>query len=204
MKRINIEQGSAEWLAYRKQHVMATDASIICGDYPYKTLHELWLEKQPDFVPEPPNEHMLRGQLLEPVARAIFIKETGIEVSPEVVEHDMQWWAGASLDGISNDGKTLLEIKCPSHRNHLFALEIGVREYWKVQIQHQLFVTGANVCYFMSYNQDFEDGKKFVFRKMFPDWEFIDEMIAAERYFYDINMMGEIPPDVNPLYKGIA
>jgi putative phage-type endonuclease len=200
MKRIDLQQGSPEWLAYRKQHIMATDASIISGLYPYKTLHDLWLEKQPNFVSEPPNEHMLRGQALEPEAREIFIRETGLQVAPAVVEHSSHWWAGASLDGISTHGNIVLEIKCPSERNHLFSLEIGIREYWQVQIQHQLFVTGAEMAIFMSYNPDFEDGKKFIFRDVFPNEEFIKGMIMDERYFYDIHMLAEVEPNVNQLY----
>ena len=199
MKIINLEQRSAEWLAWRKERVTATDAAVICGSNRYKTLHDLWLEKQPNFVPGPPNEHMLRGELLEPEARALFIQDTGIEVEPIVAEHSSQCWAGASLDGISTCGKILLEIKCPSHRNHLFSLECGILEYWQAQIQHQFFVTGAEIAFFMSYNPDFEDGRKFIVRDLLPDWEFIERMVAAERYFYDINMLGEVEP-VKQLY----
>jgi putative phage-type endonuclease len=201
MKILNLEQGSAEWLAYRKQHIMATDAAIICGLYPYKTQHDLWLEKRPNFVPEPPNEHMLRGQHLEPIAREIFIRETGIHVAPAVIEHDTHWWMAASLDGLSTCKKIVLEIKCPSERNHLFSLECGILEYWQVQMQHQLKAAEADITYFMSYNPDFDVGRKFIIRQLFPNKEFIKDMMAAERYFYDINMMGEIEPNVKPLYK---
>lgn len=195
MKLIDLEQGTEPWKQWRRGRICGTDASIICGLYPYKTVHDLWLEKQPNFIPEPANEAMLRGNALEPEARQLFIEVTGIQVAPAVVEYENHSWAGASLDGLSRNSKTLLEIKCPGQRNHLFSLEIGILEYWQVQIQHQFFVTGADICYFMSYNPDFEDGKKYIIRKIFPDWVFIEDMVAAERYFYDINMSADVEPE---------
>lgn len=206
MKRIDLEQGSPDWLLWRKSRICATDASIICGLYPYKTPRELWLEKKPGFIPEPPNEAMLRGQILEPVARERFIQETGIHVVPACVEHDSHWWMGASLDGISTCGKILLEIKCPGKRNHAFSIEIGVLEYWKAQIQHQLFITGSDVAYFVSYNPDFDPGHQFVLRKVLPDVEFMARMLDAESRFYHINIRSNVePPDhVNPLYIDAA
>lgn len=201
MKVLNYTQGSADWLAWRQTRITATDAACILGLNEYKSAHQLWQEKLGLVDPEPINEAMLRGQELEPVAREIFIKETGIFVEPRVVEHSEHWWMGASLDGLSTCGKIVLEIKCPGNRNHLFALAIGIREYWEIQMQHQLFVTGADIAYFISYNPDFEEGRKWATYSMLPNAEFMAAMFDAEKYFYDVNICGMVDPDsINRLY----
>jgi hypothetical protein len=54
---------------------------------------------------------MTRGKDLEVEARAAYIKEVGKTVKPACVENIKNPWLRASLDGISNDGKTILEIR---------------------------------------------------------------------------------------------
>ena len=139
MKIISLAQGSQEWLDWRKTRITATDASVIMGVNPFKNVSTLWKEKL-DIVAAPTaNERMLRGQELEPVARQLFIEETGIDVEPLVVESDEFYWMGASLDGINDTRKIIIEIKCPSSDTHLLAVDGSIRPYYMVQMQHQLY-----------------------------------------------------------------
>src|SRR6188768_314631 len=107
MKQVTLEQGSKSWLSFRRNKIGSSDSSSImqCG---YKTPYQLYLEKLGLFE-QPLTHAMLRGQELEPLARTKFKDVTGIETFPVVVEHDDRSWQVASLDGLSNDGKTFVE-----------------------------------------------------------------------------------------------
>src|SRR5947207_6179700 len=123
MKIINHVQGSDEWLLWRQDRITATAAGVIMGLNPWKTLNDLFDEMLGIKPPEPLNDKMRRGQELEPVARDLFIKETGISVTPICCEHDTEWWMAASLDGISQDHTIVCEIKCPRLKTHQEAID---------------------------------------------------------------------------------
>ena len=54
-----------------------------------------------------------RGRELERFARRAYERQTGIQMEPLCLVHEEFQWMRASLDGLSFDGSTLLEIKCP-------------------------------------------------------------------------------------------
>ena len=54
-----------------------------------------------------------RGRELERFARRAYERQTGIQMEPLCLVHEEFEWMRASLDGLSFDGSTLLEIKCP-------------------------------------------------------------------------------------------
>ena len=153
MKIISVEQGSEEWISWRKEKITASDAPVILRSNKYITPVTLWEEKM-DIIPQRPiNEHMERGRLLEPIARKLFIEQTGIHVEPLVVENDHLSWMGASLDGIDISKKILIEIKCPTITGHLEAINKEIKPMYRDQMQHQLAVTGAEICFYITYNE---------------------------------------------------
>lgn len=183
MKIISLQQGSAEWLDWRKTKITATDASSIMGLNEFKDVKTLWREKL-DMVAAPPaNERMLRGQKLEPEARALFIEEMGINVEPLVVESEEFYWMGASLDGIDDSRKIIIEIKCPSVDSHTLAIAGGIRPSYKAQMQHQLCTAEAEICYYVSYNPSYDPYLNII--EVYRDDAFIEEMIEKERYFFE-------------------
>jgi len=182
MKIIPHIQGDPSWLLWRKQRVTATSCSTIMGLNPWKTLGELWDDMMGISAPIS-NDAMRRGQELEPIARELFIKETGIHVEPVCCEHDDDWWMAASLDGISQDHKTVCEIKCPTKmKTHLEAIEGEIPRYYYAQCQHQLFVTGADIVFYTSYHPDHE--KSLVIKEIFPDLQFIETLRIKSKIFY--------------------
>ena len=86
MKEIKLEQGSPEWLAWRKTVITATDASIILGNNPWDTPYTCWQRKLGLIEEKKSNEAMERGKRLEPEARAQFMDHYGIYMEPRVVE----------------------------------------------------------------------------------------------------------------------
>ena len=182
----NMEQGSAEWLALRKTKITATDASAILGVNPWKTKFQLYNEKISDAPPAPPNERMQRGIDLEPVARDLFWLQTGEAVKPAIIVKD---WAMASLDGLSDDGAIVLEIKCPGEKDHSIALSGAVPEHYYPQLQHQIYVSGVNEMFYYSF--DGFDGVAVIVRR---DQEYIDRMVEEEKKFYEM-LMSRTPPE---------
>lgn len=184
--RTDLNQGSEEWLLWRQKNITATDCSVILNKNPFNSPFDLWEEKLLMKPRQEVNKAMLRGQQLEPEAREIACNELGIEFEPACVESSEYPWMVASLDGLSPCLEYILEIKCPNSATHIFAIEGGIHNYYMAQMQHQLCVTGANLCYYMSYNPDYHC--KFKILEVLPDKEYIAELIEMEHKFYEENL----------------
>ncbi len=183
----DLEQGTAEWLSLRTTKITSTDAAVIVGSSHWKTRIQLYNEKISDapittFV----NDRMKRGTELEPVARQLFCIQNGIEVFPRVVTRD---WAMASLDGMSEDGKQSVEIKCPGDKDHALALSGRIPDHYYPQLQHQLYVTGLNSIFYYSF--DGTDGVTLVVKR---DDAYIEKMVEQEKIFYDC-IVNKTPPE---------
>ena len=180
-------QGSAAWLAFRKTRITATDAVAIMGASKYKTVKQLYIEKTTDVAPMIPNKYMQRGIDLEPVARELLSLALGIPLFPKVVlgrEHD---WMMASLDGISEDGNTVIERKCPNKKCQL-AYQGQIPDWYYPQVQHQMSVTGVDKVYYYSF--DGIDGDMVIVPR---DDAYISVMIEKEKEFYNCMMAGISP-----------
>lgn len=183
MKIVQIEQGTPEWLQWRLNRITATDCAVIMGISPFKDVHMLWYEKNELVAHKSITEPMKRGNALEPIARELFISKVGIEMNPICIEHDEIFWHASSLDGIDETKKILLEIKCPNLEKH-FSRKID--DHYLAQMQHQLYTSGADICYFCSYHPDDED--KIWVQEIYPNREFQEEMIEKEMEFYEKEM----------------
>jgi putative phage-type endonuclease len=65
-------------------------------------------------------------------------------MEPLCLVHEEFDWMRASLDGLSFDGSTLLEVKCPlSLRDRAPVQEGRVPSQYYAQLQYQLEVSGA-------------------------------------------------------------
>ncbi len=145
MRIIELEQGSKEWLDWRKSLLTATDAAPVLGISPYTTAYQLWKRKLGLMLELVSTPAMQRGVRDEPIAREMFIKKTGINMKPCCVESDAYNFIGASLDGMSDCGKYILEIK-----SQRFVDAVPAFHY--AQIQHQFMATDyrAKLCYYVS------------------------------------------------------
>jgi len=149
MKRIELEQGSQEWLEWRRGKRMASETAAVMGISPYSSPAQVRKEKQGrgrTFV----TDAMQRGHDEEPRAREAYESATGTLYQPAVFE-DGDF--GASVDGITMEGDQLLEIKTPakgrdSDRWNEVA-EGAISDYDYAQVQHQMMVTGAADCVFL-------------------------------------------------------
>ncbi len=182
MKIIELEQGSPQWLSFRQKHIQATDAPIILGLNNFKGVHQLWQEKMGFIEPEPCNPAMLRGQELEPIARELLCKKLSIHFDPVVIESSQFPWMGASLDGISRNHEIICEIKCMKLSKHLQVSEDTIDPCHYAQMSHQLACSNAKMVCYASYHPDAPETLTIV--EIFPDEEYIQEMIEKEKEFY--------------------
>lgn len=196
MKIIEVEQGSQEWLDWRKTVITATDCPAIRGSSPWMTAYKCW-QKKLGLIPEDiSNAAMERGKRLEPEARAKFVQEYNIKMTPAVVESSEFDFLGASLDGITAFGVAILEIKCGGKKLHDMATRGEIPQYYIDQIQHQLLVTGAERCFYYSYN-----GEEGICIEVFPDPEFKEKFLAQAREFWKCVALNEPPALQESDYK---
>jgi len=182
-----MEQGTQEWHDLRRSKIGASDAPVILGLSPYKTKFQLWEEKVLGKDQEQTGG-MARGAALESKARECFEQLTGIPVLPKVVIHPQNDWMMASLDGITFDGTTIVEIKCPNKEVHALAEKGELPEHYMAQVQHQFAVTGAIKGYYFSYN-----GDRGALVEVFADDKFIKKMLKEEEKFYKLMVDKEAP-----------
>jgi hypothetical protein len=158
MRTINVEQGSPEWLRARLGIPTASEFDQIItpakltpsasqAKYRARLVAEKFLGHSLD---ESGSGFMDRGTAMEGEAVAFFEFETGLtaERCGLCVLDDGS--AGASPDRlIGTDG--VLEIKCPAALTHMQYLLDGFDDY-RLQVQGQLWVTGRQFAYQLSYH----------------------------------------------------
>lgn len=206
------EQDTTEWLDIRRNGIGGSDAGIIMGITPKKwgTRYKLYLEKLGVGAPRETTDAMRRGKLLEPMARQVFIEETGINMVPKMVWSETHPFMFASLDGMSDCGKYIFETKAPGKDDHAEAKAGRVPEKYKAQIQHYLAVTGAECCYYTSFalkedvtpeiSESFPYGRtenfESVLVKVTVDEVFQARLIEEESNFWKNHVEKFIPPEM--------
>ncbi len=194
MKKIKLNQGSDEWLNWRKTLLTATEAPILMGISPYCTPYKGWLRKTGQAEEQKINSAMIRGQEDEPIARELFIEEMGIVINPCCIESEQYNFLGASLDGISSCGKYIVEIKSNSEKIHNEVRENRIPDYHMDQMQHQLLCTDEtiDICFYVSYNNG-----EIIIKSVLPDYAWRESyIIKAKQYWSDVTFLN--PPALTP------
>lgn len=176
-----IQQQTPEWLEMRREKIGASDAPVIMGVSPWKSPYELWVEKMGLSETTYRSPAMQRGIDLEDTARIEFELTVRIKVYPKVVTNPNFNWQMASLDGISDDGKTLVEIKCPGDEDHQLARQGVIPEKYIPQLQHQMCVCGLNEMYYFSFKGITYPNFAIKIKR---DDEYINKLIEKETEFW--------------------
>ncbi len=180
MKILKMDQDTPQWLQWRKSVVTATDAATIMGVNPYCKIEKLRLKKLGLLPEEEVNQFMQRGKDLEGEARDCFHNNNlDLHFDSMVVESSEHPFLGASLDGITKDRKSLLEIKCPMKKSMDEARAGIVKPLYMAQIYHQLLVTRAEICYYYCY-----DGEKGHTIEILPDEDWQKEYLPKAEEFW--------------------
>jgi putative phage-type endonuclease len=190
-----LQQNTQEWLDWREGGIGGSEASAIMGTNPFTTVIECWQHKLHLIPPIQTNAAMQRGHDLEPDARFIFELEYGIKMPPICIIHPEHDFMRASLDGLSTDGNIVLEIKCPGLTTHREALAGKIKPYYYTQMQHQMAVAGAELCYYFSYT-DLPDIEPTVKMEVPRDEEYIKRLTEREAIFWEY-VLNNVEPDTS-------
>ncbi len=177
---ISLTQGSGEWLAWRNEGIGASDAPAIMGENPWKSAAQILQDKISMASSGESNDAMRRGTALEPIARKAYVAQRGIEVVPICIQHKDYPWLRASLDGLSVDCKTVLEIKCGA-RTFEAAVDGIVPKHYYGQLQHILMATGLPAIDFWVFS-DYDGG---VLLTVNRDNDYIARLFDAEQKFWN-------------------
>lgn len=183
-----------EWLKYRTQGIGGSDVSIIVGINPFKSVHQLWLEKTGQVEPEEENsEYTHFGIILEPVVRKEFMERTGIRVRQKhmLLQSEEHPFMFADLDGVINENGELciFEAKTASaYKQEVW--EDGVPAPYILQVQHYMAVTGAKKTYIAA----LVGGNHFFSHVVERDEEMIGKITAMEKYFWENHVLGGVEP----------
>ncbi len=196
---VDLKQGSPEWHEWRRGVLGASDAGTILGVNPFKTARHLWDEKVGLAEPEPENEAMRRGTRLEPLARSAFEVETGYDMPPACCYAKEYPFIGASLDGFRCASEDrghawelgfILEIKCGASIYAKMAARKPIPDYYQAQIQQQLMVAGAEMCYFWAFDPELGG----ILRHVTPDVDLQAKLLDALVKFWE-SVQSRIAPD---------
>ncbi len=201
MRKVEFEQGSEDWLKWRKGLLTATDAPMLLGASPYVTPYKGWQRKTGQIQEQQETEAMRRGKRDEPIARDWFNQEYGLDMQPCCIESDIYNFLGASLDGLSKCGKYILEIKSNGDQYHFGLQRGGLPDFHLMQMQHQLLCTDnkAEMAYYVSINK----GEKVV-KEVYPDKAWIDEYLPLAKEFWRKVVFMETPEMSNKDYRDMS
>ena len=185
MKIVNVSQGSAAWLKWRQQGITATDAVVLLGLSPYKSVWRLWAEKV-GFAREADlslNPLVRKGRQNEAKARQAVEAKLNDILLPVCVESSLNPLMRASLDGLTSQREPV-ELKCPSEAVWREIVEHGTqsRAYrmYRGQVQHQLLVTQAEKGYLVFWHP--HEGIRLF--EITPDIDLLKRLVHAAAPFW--------------------
>ncbi len=150
----SLEQGSREWLDWRRGVVGASEAPTIMGENPWASPKSLMDQKLGMVKEFSGNSATREGQRLEEPARKDLERRDGIKLRPVVVQDKELPFLAASLDALDITNKLIYEIKCGVKSYEKTISSKQVPSYYFAQLQHMLMVTRFDYMYFAAYRPD--------------------------------------------------
>jgi putative phage-type endonuclease len=152
---VDVEQGSPLWREKRANLLTASRVAAVFGESPFTSRKELIREMVREangVFKDIKAPAMDWGNEHEDMVRATIELETGENFSDQRMRIDGR--LGYSPDGVSEDGLTLLEVKCPySKREDMDPQFDSVYDlpHYMHQIQMGMHITGADQCLFVQW-----------------------------------------------------
>lgn len=193
MKPIVIRPKShEEWLKARSEGIGASEVGAIIGVSPFDTPFSIFLKKTGQVPPEPENEAMLMGHLLEDAVAKRWEIETGQKVikasaADIIYVHPQYDYMRVTPDRIVKGRKKLLECKTTA----LPVDEDNLPPYWVAQVIYQQYVTGihdADIAWL-------ESGRRFGYANIPYEEEFAEFIAERVKVFWNENVLGGKEPD---------
>lgn len=174
------DQGSDAWHDWRRFGIGASDAPIIMGENRFKKLGQLLREKRGGPREIRQSEALTLGNQLEPVARSLYISQTGQKVEPACLQSNKFPWLRASVDGLDVDSSTVVEIKCGASAYRTTLISGTIPNHYYGQLQHILAVTEFEAIDFYCYWPDSQP----ILRRVSRSEPYIARLLEAEEAFW--------------------
>ena len=204
MQEYKIIQGTPEWHEFRSRHLNASDAPAMMGESPYKTRDELLREKATGVAVDVSEETQRRfdaGHRFEALARPLAEKIIGEELYPVVGSNGK---FAASFDGMTMLGDVIFEHKTLNAALAVISPGEQLPLHYRIQMEHQLMVSGAEKCLFMASKWD--GGDQLIESRHW--WYFPDMMLRESIVFgwkqLEKDAASYAPPEVRPEAVGRA
>jgi predicted phage-related endonuclease len=147
---VNLQQGSPEWLAFRREHCTASEAPMMLGLHKNVKRSELLRMKklgtEQEFSDYVQSNILDKGHEVEAFARAILEQRLDDDLYPATIKKGK---LSASLDGMTLDELIIFEHKL-LNAGLVDALSNNtLPDQYMAQVQQQLMLSGAEQCIFV-------------------------------------------------------
>jgi putative phage-type endonuclease len=187
-----------EWLAARAEGLGATDVVAVLGESRFASPWSVWAEKCLHISGDAENEDMTFGRYAEKMVAPWFQDRTGLYVigAQGMAVHDDIPWAFATLDGFVvesphstvDDMLGTIEIKAPREWKAWDDIPVA----YKVQASWQMFVTGAERCWFAVLH-----GRRLGVYEYQRDQADIDFIVAKVTAWWEAHCLTGNPPKID-------
>lgn len=193
--------GSEQWLAIRKHDQYgrvrfgASEAPTLMGCNPYATLADLALDKWAPAEESPPNDAMIRGNVLEPA----LVTYAADLLGQPVATPNVMFTVGrliATLDGLSDDESIIVE--CKTTTSYSSDDDIPNAYYWQAMAQLACVPTAERVLVVVLDK-----------RMRLGSWTVTRDRDAIDRLFEQADYIGgyldnkELPPEAQVTEKHV-
>jgi putative phage-type endonuclease len=165
-----LKQGSQAWHAYRAAHRNASDAPAMMGCSPYRSRTDLMHERHSGVAPEVDASTQARfddGHRFEALARPRAEELVGEDLYPVTGSLGE---LSASFDGITLAGDIVWEHKTLNDEIRACESADQLGLHYRVQMEQQLLVSGAERCLFLA-----------------TKWDAIDNLVDERHFWYEPN-----------------
>jgi len=205
-KLVNIKgMPKLEWLKWRQKGIGGSDVATVFGINPWSSTVSLYFDKTETIKPDRIEEENIPAELgnfLEPFIEKKFVqwckKAKGWDIEtipyPFILQHKSNDIALANLDGLfrnpENGQLEIIEYKSTSERNYQLWIDENLPEYYYLQVQWYLYITGLQKCYMA-----FLIGKSiFNVTEIDRNDEVIDQLVDGCNWWWEEYIMKQVCP----------
>ena len=188
-----------QWLKLRRNGIGGSDASVVMGKNPWRSIQQLWEDKTGKTpVQENSNEYTYWGNVMEGIIRKEFMNRTGLKVRQKhfMMFHPQFQFMFADVDGIVTDErgeKCIFEAKTVSQYREEEWRDGKIPVEYMMQVQHYLAVCGMQKAYIAA----LIGGNHFIYHTILRDEGMIAELVHAEKQFWNYNVKCDIRPEID-------
>lgn len=186
-----------DWLQLRRTSIGGSDVSTILGFNKYKSPYQLWLDKtgQIEIDTTDPSEAAYWGNTLEEVVAKEFSERADkkVRMDNHMYFHSEYPFLSANIDRRVVGENAILECKTASVYLAEKWQEENIPEQYIFQIQHYMNVLDVDYAYIAV----LIGGQRFQWKKVERDPELIDMIQERLIAFWEVNVLQNIPPEID-------